>query len=106
MDETQVTSDTDADDSEPKRTIVRSALDEIAAEIGVALRDVHLDFPVYLTVPTSGESLATIACPLHPSDTDWASASRIVCRVIGKRLGGLRLRRRDLACAIANPAMV
>ena len=31
--------------------------DEIAAEVATALRDAHLDFPVFLTVPNSGDSL-------------------------------------------------
>jgi hypothetical protein len=57
---------------------------------------------MYLTVCNSGESLATMACPLDPSDTEWARASAIVCRIIGERLGDVRLRRRPLDCAVAN----
>ena len=51
-----------------QREIIRQSLDEIAAEVATALRDAHLDFPVFLTVPNSGDSLATMACPLDPSD--------------------------------------
>ena len=58
------------DDREEKRAIIRLALDEIAIDIDVALRDAHLDFPVYLTVPHSGEALATLACPVDPSDEE------------------------------------
>ena len=87
---------------EAQREIINLALDEIAAEVGTALRDAHLDFPVFLTVPTSGESLATMACPLDPSDADWSLASEIVCRIIGQRLGDVRLRGRPLHCAVAN----
>ena len=58
-----------------QREIIRQSLDEIAAEVGTALRDAHLDFPVFLTVPNSGESLATMACPLDPSD------ERLVTRI-------------------------
>ncbi len=88
-----------------KREIIRQSLNEIAAEAATALRDDHLDFPVFLTVPNSGESLATIATPLDPSDTDWSHASAIVCRIIGKRLGDVRLRGRALHCAVANATM-
>jgi hypothetical protein len=88
-----------------QREAIRLALDEIAAQVGTALRDARLDFPVYLTVPNSGESLATMACPLDPSDTDWFHASAIVCRIIGQRLGDARLRGRPLHCAVANAAM-
>ena len=65
----------------------------------------RLDFSVYLTVPNSGDSLITIACPLDPSDEDWSQASDIVCKIIGKRLGGMRLRGRSLVCAAANPTV-
>ena len=52
---------------ELQREIIRQSLDDIVAEVGAALRSAHLDFPVFLTVPNSGESLATMACPLDPS---------------------------------------
>src|SRR6476646_1084623 len=88
-----------------QREIIRESLNEIVAEVSVALRDAHLDFPVFLTVPTSGDSFATMACPLDPSDSDWSHASAIVCRIIGQRLGDVRLRGRSLHCAVANGTM-
>jgi len=87
---------------EAQRAVITLALDEIAADVGNALRNAHLDFPVFLTVPNSGDSLATMACPLDPSDSDWSHASAIVCRIIGQRLGDARLRGRALHCAVAN----
>ncbi len=88
-----------------QREIIRESLNEIAAQVGTALREAHLDFPVFLTVPNSGESLATIATPLDPSDADWSHASAIVCRIIEQRLGDVRLRGRALHCAVANGAI-
>jgi hypothetical protein len=88
-----------------QREIIRLVLDEIATEVGTALRDARLDFPVFLTVPNSGDSVATMACPLDPSDADWSHASAIVCRIIGQRLGDVRLRGRALHCAVANATM-
>ena len=88
-----------------QRGVIRLALDEIATEVGTALRDANLDFPIFLTVPNSGDSLATMACPLDPSDSDWSHASAIVCRIIGKRLGDARLCGRPLQCAVANATM-
>jgi hypothetical protein len=90
------------DELDAQREIIRMALDEIAAEVGTALREAHLDFPVYLTVLNSGDSVATMACPIDPSDSDWSHASAIVCRIIGRRLGNVRLRGRALHCAVAN----
>jgi hypothetical protein len=88
-----------------QREVIRLALNEIATEVGTALREAHLEFPVFLTVPNSGDSLATMACPLDPSDGDWSRASAIVCRIIGQRLGDVRLRGRPLHCAVANATM-
>jgi hypothetical protein len=88
-----------------QREVIRQSLDEIAAEVASALRDAHLDFPVFLTVPNSGDSLATMACPLDPSDSDWSHASAIVRRIIGQRLGDARLCGRSLHCAVANATM-
>ncbi len=93
------------DGREAQREIIKLALDEIATEVGTALRDAHLDFPVFLTVPHSGDSFATIATPLDPSDEDWSNASAIVCKVIGKRLDDVQLRGRALHCAVANATM-
>jgi hypothetical protein len=102
----QIIEQTSTDDGrEAQREIIRLALDEIATEVGTALRDAHLDFPVFLTVANSGDSLATMACPLDPSDGDWSHASAIVCGIIGKRLGDVRLRGRALHCAVANTTM-
>ena len=72
---------------EAQRKVIRLALNELATEVGTALRDARLDFPVFLTVPNSGSSIATMACPLDPSDTQWFRATAIVCRIIAKRLG-------------------
>jgi hypothetical protein len=93
------------DEPEAQRAVIRLALDEIAAEVGTKLREASLDFPVYLTVPNSGASVATIACPLDPSDMEWSRASAIVCKIIGRRLGNVRLRGRTLQCAVANATM-
>jgi hypothetical protein len=89
---------------ESQRGIIRESLDEIANDIGMALRDAGLHFPVFMTVRDNGDSLATIATPLDPSDDDWEQASAIVCQIIGKRIGGGRLRSRELPCAVANAA--
>ena len=37
-----------------QKSIIRQSLDEIASELGLAMRDTNLDYPVGLTVPTRG----------------------------------------------------
>ena len=90
---------------ESQRAVIRLALDEIAAEVGAALRAANLSDEVFLTVPLTGVAFATVATPLDPSDQDWSNATAIVCRIIGKRLGDVRLRGRPLHCAAANSRM-
>ena len=77
------------DKLDAQRDIIRQSLDAIANDIGMAMRDVGLTFPVYITVRNSGDALVTIATPLDPSDADWQQASAIVCRIY-RREGWLR----------------
>ena len=88
-----------------QREIIRQSLNEIANDVGMALRDVGLRFPVYLTVPNSGDALATFATPLDPSDEDWLQASTIVSRIVSKTLGDIPLRNRRQECAMARGSM-
>ena len=100
--------DTNNDDHETndrldtQRGIIRQSLDAIVNDIGMAMRDVGLTFPLYITVRNSGDALVTIATPLDPSDTEWQRASTIVCRTLEERVGCGRLGGRELACAVAN----
>src|SRR5271169_3076677 len=87
-----------------QRENIKKSLDEITNDIGIALRDAGLTFPVFITVPTSGNALATIATPLDPSDEDWEHTRAITNRIIEKRLGCGKLRARELTCAVANMA--
>jgi hypothetical protein len=91
---------------EEQREIIRHSLHEIVNDIGMAMRDAGLHFPVFMTVRDSGDSLATIATPLDPSDDDWSRASEIVCEIMRKKIGGGRLRGRELLCAVANAAPI
>ena len=87
---------------ESQREIIKASLNEIANDVGMMLRDVGLTFPVYITVRHSSDSLATIATPGDEPDADWSRASEIVCKIIGQKFGGGKLRSRDLLCAVAN----
>jgi hypothetical protein len=94
------------DDSlDAQRETLRQSLDAVASDVGLALRDAGLNFPVFLTVPSSGNSLATIATPLDPIDDDWEHASAIACRIIAEKVGCDGLRARALTCAVANSSM-
>jgi hypothetical protein len=71
----------------------------------MALRDAGLAFPVFLAVPSSGNSLASIATQVDPMDDEWRHALEIACLIIAKRLGCGKLRGRELTCAVANCAI-
>ena len=95
------------DQRDAQRDIVGESLDEIANDIGIAMRDVGLTFPVYMTVRNSGDALVTIATTLDPSDADWQQASEIVCRIIQDKVGCGRLRGPDgYSLATANAGTI
>jgi hypothetical protein len=102
MDTTDDQEDEGYDGIEEQREIIRHSLHEIVNDIGMAMRDAGLHFPVFMTVRDSGDSLATIATLLDPSDQDWQRASAIVCQIMEQRIGGGRLRGQELVCAVAN----
>lgn len=95
----------DDDDLETLRSIIRQSLDEIASDIGAAMRDAHLNFPVGLTCSSSGSAIVTMVTPVDPSEDDWSHATNIVREVVAKKLGGIRLRSRSLPCAMVNATM-
>jgi hypothetical protein len=94
------------DKLDAQREVIRQSIDAIANDIGTAMRDVGLSFPIYITVRNSGDALVTIATSSDPSDADWQQASGIVCRPLEERVGCDRLRGRELACAIANAGAI
>ena len=49
-----------ADTLDAQREIIRQSLDAITNDIGLAMRDVGLNFPLYITVRNSGDALVTI----------------------------------------------
>jgi hypothetical protein len=89
-----------------QREIIRQSLDEITNDIGMAMRDLGLTFPLYMTVRNSGDALVTIATPVDPSTADWQKASEIVCRILEEKVGCGQLRGQELPCAIANAGMI
>jgi hypothetical protein len=91
---------------EAQREILSGSLDSITSNIGVAMRDSGLTFPIYIAVPTSGIALATIATSLDRSDEDWEQVRAIVNGAVGKAVGLGRLRMQAVACVVANAALM
>jgi hypothetical protein len=97
-----------ADDGiEVKRAIIREALDDIAQEVGSRLKEVDLNVPIFLSVPSDGEGkvILTLASPIDPSEGDWLSVSAIVCEVAGRRLNGIILIGREIRSSSNMPKM-
>jgi hypothetical protein len=88
--------------AEEQRQFIKLVLDDIATKVGSGLRAARLGFPVYLSVPSGGDALATVACPVDPTDSEWSRATEIVCRVIGEGLKGIKLHSRPLQCTAVN----
>jgi hypothetical protein len=90
---------------ERQREIIRHVLDSVAEEVENKLREVGLDFPIFLTVPSSGYAIATMATPSDPDEGTFLRAAAIVRQIISARLDGLALQSTALPCAIANRRM-
>jgi hypothetical protein len=105
MDDNDEQQESSTDDGiDAQRSIIRESIDEIANDIGTAMRDSHLDFPVGLTVPSSGAFL-TMFTPLDPTESDWSKATAIARHIVSSKLGGIRLRSRSLPCAMVHSPM-
>ena len=69
MDETSQQSE-EIDHRYAQRDLIRQSLNEIASDLSMEMRD--------------------------PSDEDWEKVTAIVCRILQKRIGGGRLRGKEL----------
>jgi hypothetical protein len=87
------------------RETVRETLDAIANDVGAALRDSGMNYPIFLTAGRSDRTILTIATPFDPSDQVWEGMIAIAIGIISDRLGGLKLASHELRCASANLSM-
>jgi hypothetical protein len=87
------------------RETIRQSLNEIVADLNSALVTAGLAYPVYVSVPFSGDPLVTFATPLDPNDDEWERIIEIARRIVGERIGATRLKTRHLACAMAGTTM-
>jgi hypothetical protein len=94
------------DVADARRKAIRPVLDQIAAELAGALRDAGLDFPVYLSIPTSGRSIISFVTPGDPTEAQWSQATELLCATLSERLDRVKLMHRELTCAVANSTPV
>lgn len=86
---------------EADRALIRQSLDQIAADVGIALREAGLSYPVYMSVPNSGDALGMIITSVDPPNDDWEKVVKIFSNIIEERLGCGGLSTRELPCAAA-----
>jgi hypothetical protein len=94
-----------ADSLDMHRETVRETLDAIANDVGAALRDNGMNYPIFLTAGRSDRTILTIATPFDPCDQIWERMVAIAIGIISDRLGGIKLGSRELRCASANLVM-
>lgn len=94
------------DKRDAQREIIRQSLNEIANDIGMAMRDVGLNFDLALNVPHSGNSLVTMISSTDPSDEDWEKVSAIVRKIVSTKLGGIHVSNRNLPFTMVNATTV
>jgi hypothetical protein len=90
---------------ESKQQIIRDRLNEIIVDVESRLRAAGLSSTIFLTVPNSGNAVASIATPLDPPDDLWSRIVETVCEIVSERLDGLKLRSQDMICAAVNAKM-
>lgn len=91
---------------DPRREIIRLALDQIAADLETKMHDAGLNFSIYLAVPSSGDGYVTFVSSSHPSEAEWIKVTEILSRLLAERLDGANLNHRDLSCAAAHPTPI
>ncbi len=87
------------------RILLKEQLPTIALEIEVALNDAGLNYPVFLSIPSGGQAVVTVATALDPTDNDWDRIGAITRQNIIRRLGIKGLSSTELTCAAANNTM-
>jgi hypothetical protein len=55
---------------EAQRQIIRPSMNEISTDVESELKQSGLNFPVFVTVPNSGDAILSVASPLDSSDLD------------------------------------
>jgi hypothetical protein len=70
-----------------RRDKMIACLAEVAAEATAALMDAGLSMPLFFSVPSSGEALATFGMPGNPCEKDRHRACDIIARIVGRKLG-------------------
>jgi hypothetical protein len=90
---------------ESQRQTIQQSLNGITAELNSALIKAGLAYPVYVCIPTTGNALLTLACPLDPDDNEWARITKIALEIVGRKIGVTSLQTRALACGMAGATM-
>ena len=93
------------DDTSVSRRKLARLLDEVAAEVSVALNEAGLRIPIFFSIPSSGSSYLTLATPCDPTNQSWACVCEIVCRIVASKIGVATLRSSDLPCVAAGVQM-
>ena len=96
------------DKIEGEREIIRKALTEIVQEVGNRMREAGLTYPVFMTVPSSGNAIMTMATPVDQSNDgcdEWPQITAIIQKILSDRLDGVALWSHELPCAMVNTPM-
>ena len=82
-----------------ERAHLRMVLDEVAAEVAVAMQDAGFSIKVLFTSPADGEALLNFATDIDPHHENWPRVRQIICNVVGTKIGMKGLRCRCVGCA-------
>jgi hypothetical protein len=84
------------------RTHLRMTLDDMNAEVAVAMKEAGLSIEVLFMEPVGDEAVVNFATDLDPADRDWPQAQQIICGIVSSRVGIDGLWCRSVPCTAAG----
>jgi hypothetical protein len=81
------------------RARARNLLPQITQDVKQALDEASIEMGVFITIPATGDAVATFGTLADPPDEVWARVSEIVCSIVRRSVGLTRTRCREVVCA-------
>jgi hypothetical protein len=81
------------------RAHLRMTLDDMNAEVAIAMKEAGLSIEVLFMDPVGDEAVVNFATDIDPAHRDWPQAQQIICGIVSDRVGIEGLRCRSVACA-------
>lgn len=89
---------TDDDDVADHRARAKAELVQIAQQVNRALQEGGIDLDLFITIPSSGDSILTFGTLGDPDDHLWTRVGEIVSSILRQTVGLDHTRCREVVC--------